>query len=197
MSKERLLAFTDAVLAIVMTILVLDLPQPNQATWEAIWDLRESYLAYVISFFGLTIMWNNHHNIFQLVHHINGRVLWANTWMLFAASLFPYTTRFVEEHFYSFVAELVYGLVFMFLSLGYFAVYYALIKADPQNNSLRYAVNRHRKIVLDFTIKIVGIIIGFWFPPAILLSTIIAMSIWVIPERRAEIVLTNKTDSDQ
>ncbi|KRN28165.1 hypothetical protein IV38_GL001617 [Lactobacillus selangorensis] len=192
MNKERLLAFTDAVLAIVMTILVLDLPQPQTATWSTIWHLRESYLAYIISFFGLAIMWNNHHNIFQLVRVIDGRVLWANTMMLFGASLFPYSTKFVEDHFDSFVAEFVYGLVFLFLSLGYFGVYYTLVKCDPKNTKLRRAVDRHGKIVGDFSIKLLGFIIGFWYPPAILLSTICAMSIWVIPERKAEVELEGK-----
>lgn len=188
MSKERLLAFTDAILAIVMTILVLDLPQPKAASWQALWNLRESYFAYAISFFGLAIMWNNHHNMFQFVRIVNGKVLWANVWMLFSASLFPYTTRFVEAHFYSFVAELVYGLVFMSLSIGYFMTDYFLIKADSGNKKLRYVLGRLGKISIDFSVKILGIIIGFWYPPMILFSTIIAMSIWFIPERRAEIV---------
>jgi uncharacterized membrane protein len=92
MSKERLTPFTDAVLAIVMTILVLEIEQPEEATWHAIFEMRQSYLAYAISFFWLAAMWNNHHHIFQLVTRIDGRVLWVNMGMLFAASIFPYST---------------------------------------------------------------------------------------------------------
>lgn len=186
MSKERLTAFTDAVLAIVMTILVLELKQPARATWSAIWNLKQSYLAYFISFVGLTIMWNNQHHIFQLVHKIDGRVLWANGLMLFSASFFPYATKFVDEHFFSSTAELFYGFVFLLLSIAYFSVDLALIKADPDNKKLRYAINWPVKIVADFGTKLVGLFIGIWFPPAVILSTFIAMMIWFVPERRVE-----------
>lgn len=184
MSKERLIAMTDAVLAIVMTILVLDLPQPVSATWTGLWELRESYLAYVISFLGITIMWISHDKLFQLATKVDSRVLWANILMLFSASLFPYTTKFVEENFYSFVAEFVYGIVFMLLSLGYFAVYYALINADPDNQPLRSAVESRNKIIIDSTIKVIGFVVGFWYPPVILLSTIVAMLAWSLPRRQ-------------
>ncbi|HAT54672.1 MAG TPA: hypothetical protein DCW31_05455 [Lactobacillus sp.] len=186
MSKERLTAFTDAVLAIAMTILVLELKQPAHATWAAIWALRQSFLAYLISFFGLMVMWNNQHHIFQLVRKIDGHVLWANRLMLFSASFFPYATKFVDEHFFDTTAETFYGIVFLVLSIGYFAVDWTLIKADPENHKLRYAVMRPGKIIADFGTKIVGLLVGLWFPPAVIFSTFVAMMIWFVPEHRVE-----------
>ncbi|MCI1983430.1 MAG: TMEM175 family protein [Bifidobacteriaceae bacterium] len=186
MNKGRLEAFTDAVLAIAMTILVLELAQPKAPTFAAVWELRQSYATYLISFVGLAVMWNNHHHIFQLVRVIDGRVLWANCMMLFFATLFPYATKFVDTHFFDFVPELFYWVVFCMLSVGYFLVYATLAKADPGNEKLRTAVVRPAKIIADFSVKGVGLIVGFFYPPAMIIGTFAAMFIWVIPERKAE-----------
>lgn len=186
LTKERLSAFTDAVIAIIMTILVLDIPQPKSATFSAIWALHTHFIAYTISFIGLAIMWNNIHNIMQIVRKINGRVLWGNISMLFFASLFPYTTLFVADHFNSFVAELTYTLIFTLLTIFYFITNALLLAADRSNEGLRYTVNRPSRIILDMSFKSVGIIIGIWYPPIMLISTLANMLIWIIPDRRAE-----------
>ncbi|AEV95794.1 TMEM175 family protein [Pediococcus claussenii] len=186
MTKERLSAFTDAIIAIIMTILVLDIPQPTSATWVAIWNLHTHFIAYTISFSGLAIMWNNIHNITQIVRRINGHVLWSNISMLFFASLFPYTTLFVADHFSSFVAELSYTLIFTLLSISYFVTTGLLLIADPSNEGLRYTVNRPSRIILDMSFKALGIFIGIWYPPIMLFSTLANMLIWIIPDRRAE-----------
>lgn len=195
MSKERLTAFTDAVLAIAMTILVLELKQPETATWAAIWALRQSFIAYFISFTALLVMWNNQHHIFQLVRKINGGVLWANGFMLFSASFFPYASKFVDEHFNAFPAEFFYGIVFILLSIGYFTLEWALVLADPDNKKLRYAISRPGKITAYILIPLIGIGIGLWWPPMILISTFFAILIWFIPERRVEEEL-NHLDHD-
>jgi uncharacterized membrane protein len=190
-NKDRLTAFTDAVLAIVMTLLVIEISQPAKATWQAIWDLRQSYLAYAISFLWLAAMWNNHHHIFQLVRRVDGRVLWVNMLMLFSASLFPYTTRFVDENFEALVAQLVYGAVFLAVTLANFGLYLTLIRADPDNRPLRYAAGHHRKMATDLGIKLLGFLIGVLaYPPAITLSMLIAMLLYVVPERRAETAIS-------
>lgn len=101
MSKNRLEAFTDAVIAIIMTILVLELHEPSSDTWQALSALGSRFLIYIISFFTLVIYWNNHHHMFQVVHKVNGKVLWANSFFLFALSLFPFATSWISEYTFS------------------------------------------------------------------------------------------------
>ena len=96
MPKNRLEAFTDAVIAIIMTILVLELHEPNGDTWEALAALGYRFFIYIVSFIILAIYWNNHHHLFQVVHKINGRVLWANSFFIFALSLFPFATSWIR-----------------------------------------------------------------------------------------------------
>src|SRR5699024_4991172 len=106
MPKNRLEAFTDAVIAIIMTILVLELHEPNGDTWEALAALGYRFFIYIVSFIILAIYWNNHHHLFQVVHKINGRVLWANSFFVFALSLFPFATSWISEYINSLAPEM-------------------------------------------------------------------------------------------
>ena len=167
MSKDRLTAFFDAVLAIVMTVLVLSLKQPAAATLSAVLALHKEYLTYATSFFVLCITWHNLHNTFQVVRKINGGVLWANSLLLFVISFFPYVTTFVSDHFFARVAEFFFGIVFLLISLMYVP----------------------RKFTIYFLIQIIGFICGYFYPPAIIITVILATAVWIIPERRAEQII--------
>lgn len=189
MSKDRLTAFFDAVLAIVMTVLVLSLKQPAAATLNAVLALHKEYLTYATSFLVLCITWHNLHNTFQVVRKINGGVLWANSLLLFVISFFPYVTTFVSDHFFARVAEFFFGIVFLLISLMYVLLCYTLHWADKANKALFHVVYRPRKFTIYFLIQIIGFICGYFYPPAIIIAVIIATAVWIIPERRAEQVI--------
>lgn len=189
MSKDRLTAFFDAVLAIVMTVLVLSLKQPADATLDAIWALHKEYLTYATSFLVLCITWHNLHNTFQVVNKINGGVLWANSLLLFVISFFPYVTTFVSNYFFTRVAEFFFGIVFFFISLMYVLLCYTLYRADKNNKALYVVIYRPRKFAIYFLIQILGFVVGYFYPPAVIFSVILATAVWIIPERRAEQVI--------
>ena len=199
MSKDRLTAFFDAVLAIVMTVLVLSLKQPAAATLSAVLALHKEYLTYATSFatsfFVLCITWHNLHNIFQVVRKINGGVLWANSLLLFVISFFPYVTTFVSDHFFARVAEFFFGIVFLLISLMYVLLCFTLYWADKANKALFQVIYRPRKFTIYFLIQIIGFICGYFYPPAIIITVILATAVWIIPERRAEQVIKNNINT--
>lgn len=194
MSKDRLTAFFDAVLAIVMTVLVLSLKQPAAATLSAVLALHKEYLTYATSFFVLCITWHNLHNTFQVVRKINGGVLWANLLLLFVISFFPYVTTFVSDHFFARVAEFFFGIVFLLISLMYVLLCFTLHWADKSNKALFHVIYRPRKFTIYFLIQAIGFVCGYFYPPAII-AVIIATAVWIIPERRAEQVIKNNINT--
>ncbi len=187
MSKDRMSAFTDGVIAIVMTLLVFQIAQPGHASWHSIWQLRQSFLSYALSFFWLATMWNNHHHILHLVKTIDGRVLWVNNFMLFSTTMFPYATKFVGDHFFALTAQLFYGAVFLAVTFGNFGLNLALVHADPTNKLLRYAAMQPRKMGADLGIKALGVLTAaLIYPPAVTISMLVAALLFIVPERRAE-----------
>ena len=175
MNKERLTAFTDAVLAIIMTILVLELEKPAEPTLKAIWELRTSYFSYTISFFWLGTMWVNLHNEWQKVEKISKSVVWWSVILLFFSSLFPYTTSFVNSYFYSSVAQVFYGVVVLAVPYVNIELSRALGKANENNKKLKKrTIKRINWLYIDMAIKIAGLIISvFIYPPAMMLSVFI------------------------
>lgn len=175
MNKERLTAFTDAVLAIIMTILVLELEKPAEPTLKAIWELRTSYFSYTLSFFWLGTMWVNHHNEWQKVEKISKSVVWWSIILLFFSSLFPYTTSFVNSYFYSSVAQVFYGVVVLAVTYVNIELSRALEKANENNKKLKErTIKRINWLYIDIAIKIAGLIVSvFIYPPAMMLSVFI------------------------
>ena len=130
MPKNRLEAFTDAVIAIIMTILVLELHEPSTDTWNALAALGYRFFIYIISFITLGIYWNNHHHLFQVVHKVNGRVLWANSFFLFSLSLFPFATSWISEYSHSLVPEITYGVITLSANIAYYLLARELVNSD-------------------------------------------------------------------
>ncbi|RAP49042.1 MAG: hypothetical protein BZ138_08395, partial [Methanosphaera sp. rholeuAM270] len=137
----RLEAFYDAVIAIIVTILVLELPQPETATLSAIWSLKVHYFAYFISFLVCVNMWQYHHKIFKYVEKINNRIIWLNIFLLLILSLIPYLTLFVSENFNSFVAQAAYGLDYIMVDIILSISSYALLKLNQDNTYLKEVLN--------------------------------------------------------
>lgn len=183
MSKERLVAFTDAVLAIIMTILVLELEKPAELTWSGIWDLRMNFFAYTISFFWLGTMWVNMHRVWDYVEKVNNRLVWISMLLLFFSSLFPYVTSLVSESFDNTVAQVIYGIVVMlvsFMNVWMYKELSTMITSSQTGISLgRY----NRWMVWDISIKIVGLIFSLTvYPPAMMWAVLFAGIVIILPQ---------------
>lgn len=167
MSKERLISFSDAVLAIIITILVLELTKPSRMSIEAFWELRENFFAYALSFFWLGAMWIILHVIWDPVEKIDTQVIWITLVMLFFSSLFPYATSIVASNFYSTVAQGFYGLVVIIITLLNRAGYRILSNADKDNIALLDRLLIFKRLhVFDLSIKLTGLVvcITLWAP---------------------------------
>ena len=173
MSKDRLAAFTDAILAIIMTILVLELEKPAEASWAALWALRSSFFSYAVSFFWLGAMWVNIHNQWSRIEKIDNKVIWWSIIMLFFASFFPYVTSFVSEHFDSLFAQMFYSVVVILVSLSNMALGNAVTKINGETAALSY--NDRKVVTADLVIKAVGIILAIViYPPLAMFGIILA-----------------------
>jgi uncharacterized membrane protein len=183
MDKERLAAFTDAVLAIIMTILVLELEKPTHVTWAGIWALRVNYFAYALSFFWLGFMWLSHHNAWHKIKKVNNATVVYTLLMLFFASLFPYTTSIVAQNFNNVTAQFMYGVVILLVSLSNIGISHSLNVANHGHYfKALYDLNTWA-VVLDLSLKVLGLILTVTvFPPAVLYAVLINVIVLSVSE---------------
>jgi uncharacterized membrane protein len=186
MEKGRLEAFSDAVIAIIMTIMVLELKIPHEANWAALRPLAPVFLGYAISFVMIGIYWNNHHHLFQAVQYVNGRVLWANLHLLFWMSLIPFVTGWTGENNFAALPVAFYGVVLLFSGVAYFILTKVLVAHHGQDSVLATAMGKDFKGKISLLIYIVGIGIAFVSPWAAFMLYILVSLIWLIPDRRIE-----------
>jgi len=176
LNKERLAAFTDAVLAIIMTILVLELEKPERISWQGLWDLRVNYFAYALSFFWLGMMWFSHHNAWNQIKKINNSTVFYSLLMLFFASLFPYTTSIVAQNYNNSTAQVLYGIIVLLVSFSNMAISHSLNVANGKKVfKLLYDVST-KNVLIDLTIKIIGLILSMTiFAPAMLYAILLGL----------------------
>lgn len=186
MDKGRLEAFSDGVIAILITIMVLELKVPHEATLVALRPLVPVFLSYILSFIYLGIYWNNHHHLFQAVNHVNGRVLWANLHLLFWLSLIPFVTAWTGENQFAAVPVACYGLVLFFAAIAYLILTRMLIYHHGKDSTLAIALGRDVKgkmsIVIYATASLLASV-NSWL--AFGLYILVAI-MWLIPDRRIE-----------
>ncbi len=191
MDKGRLEAFTDGVIAVIITVMVLELKPPHEATWPALMQNSHVFLSYVLSFIYVGIYWNNHHHMLHAVRHINGKVLWANLFFLFWLSLFPFTTAWINE------AEpapaplptAVYGFVFLMTALSWVPLQWTLIAANGgKDAALARALGRHGdwKAVISPIIYLSAIALAFFAPIVSCALYAVVAALWIVPDRRIE-----------
>jgi uncharacterized membrane protein len=187
LTKGRLEAFSDGVIAIIITIMVLELAPPRGATIDDLRPLAPIFLSYVLSFANLGIWWNNHHHLFQAVRAVDGRVLWANMLLLFCLSLFPFTTAWMGQSEFASQPVALYGTVMLAAAMSYFVLVRALIRIQPEGSTLAAAVGRDTKG------KLSPIMYGIAIPIALVLSPWISVAIyavvalaWIVPDTRIE-----------
>ena len=186
MHKGRLEAFSDGVLAIIITIMVLELKVPQGTDLRALQALLPAFLCYVLSFLYVGIYWNNHHHLFQAVKQITGSVLWANLHLLFWISLFPFVTGWMGENHFAPWTVVTYGVVLCLAGVAYFVLVRVLLAGHEADSPLAKAIGSDFKGKVSVIIYILGIAVAFanaWL--GLTLYTIVAI-IWLIPDRRIE-----------
>jgi uncharacterized membrane protein len=187
MGKGRLEAFSDGVIAIIITIMVLELVPPRDTSLQALAELAPVFLAYVLSFVNVGIYWSNHHHLFQAVRVVDGRVLWANLFLLFWLSLFPFTTAWMGERGATTIPVAAYGLVLLMASVAYYVLERQLMRIQPDDEALlARAVGSERKGLASSGAYLAAILLAF-LAPAVSLLIIVAVAVWwFVPDRRIE-----------
>ena len=185
MNKERLAAFMDAILAIIMTILILELKKPETATLKALWNLRVDFFAYTLSFFWLGTMWVNLHNEWHKIKYITPSIVWVNVVILFFSSFFPYVTSFVTSYYNSSVAQGFYGIIVLAVTFCNIISLYLIEKVNKHDKELQESLKiMIRWIKVDISIKIIGLIIScIFYPPAMMISVYITLFGIAFPEQ--------------
>lgn len=186
MKTNRLEAFSDGVLAIIITIMVLELKAPEEATFHALIPVLPVFMSYLMSFIYLGIYWNNHHHLFQITEKVNGKILWANLHLLFWLSLIPFTTAWMGENYQECTPVTLYGMVLLMNAIAYFILQQVIIKSHGEDFLLRKAIGIDLKGIISGLIYSGGIILSFFtFWPAVACYMIVA-AMWVIPDKRLE-----------
>jgi uncharacterized membrane protein len=186
MSKGRLEAFSDGVIAILITIMVLELKVPHGADLEALRPLLPVFLTYVLSFIFLGIYWNNHHHMFQAAGAINGKILWANLHLLFWLSLIPFVTGWMGENHFSPLPTAVYGVVLLLAAIAYTILQNLIVQQQGANSRLAAALGADLKAKFSLLLYAVAIPSAFvhqWIADG--LYVLVAL-IWLVPDRRIE-----------
>ena len=186
MSKGRLEAFSDGVIAIIITIMVLELKVPDGATLQALFAIAPTFAAYAFSFIYVGIYWNNHHHMMHAVRSINGGALWANLHLLFWLSLVPFTTRWVGVHIDETWPVVVYGVSLLMPSIAFGILVQVLIRANGRDSVLAKAIGGDVKGTASTLIYITGIALTLWRPWAGLACYVLVALIWLVPDRRIE-----------
>lgn len=191
MDKSRLEAFSDGVIAIIITIMVLEMKIPHGADLAALKPVLPVFLSYILSFIYVGIYWNNHHHLFQLVEKVNGKILWANLFLLFCLSLFPFVTGWMgENHFHTWPVVL-YGCVALVAAIAWYILAHIIITFHGKSSALAKAYGNDTKGKISAALYIGGILLSFFRPwMGITLYAVVA-AIWFIPDKRIERKLIN------
>lgn len=189
MGTSRLEAFSDGVLAIIITIMVLEMKVPHGTDFAALKPLIPVFFSYVLSFVYLGIYWNNHHHMMHITHRVSGGVLWANLHLLFWLSLVPFVTGWMGENHFAPVPVALYGGVLLAAALAYTILLRAILRAEGPHSRLAHAVGRDRKGNLSLALYVVGIVASFFTVRVAGAAYIAVALIWLVPDKRVERVL--------
>ncbi|MEO6219276.1 MAG: TMEM175 family protein, partial [Ginsengibacter sp.] len=186
MTTSRLEAFSDGVLAIILTIMVLELKVPHGDDLNSLKSIIPAFIGYILSFIYIGIYWNNHHHLMQSVEHVNGKVLWANMHLLFWLSLIPFASGWMGENHFTQWPVAVYGIILMMAGVAYYLLAHSLIKLHGKNSTLAVALGKDKKGLISVLLCILGI--GFSFiNPWLGFSLYAAVAaMWFIPDKRIE-----------
>jgi uncharacterized membrane protein len=186
MNSDRLNAFSDGVIAILITILVLELKIPQGTDWSALRGMVPIFLTYVLSFIFLAIYWNNHHHMLALTDTVTGGILWANTHLLFWLSLIPFVTGWMGENHFAPIPTALYGVVLMFAGVAYFVLEQTIMRAQGAHSKLRAAVGSERKGKISVLLYLSAVPLAFVHQLLADAIYVMVALMWLIPDRRIE-----------
>ncbi|HRH50032.1 MAG TPA: TMEM175 family protein [Panacibacter sp.] len=190
MGKGRLEAFSDGVIAIIITIMVLEIKVPHEGSLESLKPLFPVFLSYVLSFVNVGIYWNNHHHMLHAAHHVDGKVLWANIHLLFWLSLIPFGTAWMGENHFTAWTVAVYTIILFMCGLSYYILAQMLVRLHGKNSTLALALGRDKKGIISIVIYFIGIPLSFYNSWISLSLVAIVAAMWFIPDTRIEKKLT-------
>jgi uncharacterized membrane protein len=186
MSKSRLEAFSDGVIAIIITIMVLEFKVPHDATWQALIPIAPVFLSYALSFVFVGIYWSNHHHLLQVVEHVNGSVLWANLHLLFWLSLTPFVTGWLGENKFAPMPAALYGAVLLCAAIAYFILARSLLSIHAPDSVLATALGADFKGKISMVIYLVAIPLAFVRSYLACALYVLVAVMWLVPDRRIE-----------
>ena len=189
MGKERLAAFSDCVIAILIMIMVLELRLPHGTDWHALSSVAPAFFVYVLSFIYLAIYWNNHHHLLHTVARVDGLILWANAHLLFWLSLVPAATAWMGENLAAPLPTALYGAVLLLPAIAYYLLQKAIVHRHGRHSVLAEALGRDVKGKLSPILYAAGISLAFVYPWASIAIYVLVALIWLIPDRRIENVI--------
>ena len=192
MGKGRLEAFSDGVMAIIITIMVLEMKVPHGESLDSLTPLIPVFLSYVLSFIYVGIYWNNHHHMLHVTGKVSGPILWANLHLLFWLSLFPFATGWMGENHFAPVPTALYGAVLFMAGLAYFVLQQAIIASQGPESLLRSAVGGDWKGKMSPLMYLVAIASTFWMPWLAQAIYVLQALLWLIPDRRIENALAGR-----
>ena len=192
MGKGRLEAFSDAVIAILITIMVLELRPPEGADWAALEPVIPVFLTYVLSFIYLAIYWNNHHHLLQATTRVTGGVLWANFNLLFWLSLFPFTTGWMGLNHFEAIPTAVYGGVLMMAAIAFYILLIVIIRAQGEESEIATLLGGQLKGKISPIIYAVGILLSFLQPWLAVALYVLVAAMWLVPDRKLERALNGQ-----
>ncbi|HKK12357.1 MAG TPA: TMEM175 family protein [Flavobacteriaceae bacterium] len=194
MTKNRLEAFTDGVLAIIITIMVLELKVPHGGSFDDLKPLLPIFVSYILSFIYLAIYWNNHHHMMQTVEHVTGKILWANMHLLFWLSMVPFVTGWMGENHFTDATMFLYGVVLLGAAIAYYILQSLIIASHGKDSILAKALGRDLKGKISPVLYVLGIVSAFWYVWISGALFILVAIIWLIPDSRIERALRNQRD---
>lgn len=192
MHKNRLEAFSDGVLAIIITIMVLELKVPHGVHLEDLRPLLPVFLSYVLSFIYIAIYWNNHHHLFQIAKQVNGSILWANVHLLFWLSMVPFVTAWSGENHFAELPVAMYGFVLFMCAIAYYILLKCLLATHGKDSDLAKAMKSTLKDQVSNWSYLIAIPLAFWFPAVSLLIFAAVALMWMVPDRRIENFMKTK-----
>ena len=189
MTKGRLEAFTDGVIAVIITIMVLELKVPHGAEAAALAPLAATFLTYVLSFVFTAIYWNNHHHLLHAVHHVTGSTLWANMHLLFWLSLVPFVTGWMDENHFAPIPVAAYGLVLLCAGIAYFILTRVLLATHGHDSLLAKALGSDFKGKISVVLYLAAVALAFVQPWISLAIYVLVALMWLVPDQRFERLL--------
>ena len=186
MNKNRLEAFSDGVLAIIITIMVLEFKVPDDTTFEAVIKLSHKFLSYILSFIYVGIYWNNHHHLIHSLKNVNGKILWANLHLLFWLSLIPFTTAWIGEHHFAPFPMMLYGIVLLMNALAYFILQKLILIDHGKDSALSKAIGKDYKGKASVVLYLTAVFLTKYYVEISGAIYILVALIWLIPDKRIE-----------